>query len=131
MKRNSNTEGRISEHFGGLGTVTPEMVQRRAEEIALINGRSSNQVLESDFRQAKEELIGQEPVASADEGNEPLPESKRWDPIPASVGRAATRVEPDDEQAVPERLVEEGVDEAEHDIMVEATREAAKRDTID
>src|SRR6476659_6405656 len=125
MKREHNPGGRISEHFEGLGTVTPDMVRRRAEELAVINGRLPHQVTETDLTQAREELMGIEPASPADEGQEPLPESKRWDPIPATVGRQAEILAADDEQTVAERLVEEGVEEAEHDIMVEGTKEMA------
>ena len=130
MNNETNPRGRISDHFKGLGTVTPEMVRRRAEELARINGRSADQITETDLSQAQEELMGLEPASPADEGPEPLPESKRWDPIPASQGRKVNNMAADDEQTVAETLVEEGIEEAEHDRMVEGTREITRRDEL-
>jgi len=58
MKQNRIEEGRFTEQGHGLGTVTKEMVDKRARELALINGRT--QVLDSDFREAKRELTREE-----------------------------------------------------------------------
>ena len=35
---------RISEHARGIGTVTTEMIEQRARELALIDGRSIKKV---------------------------------------------------------------------------------------
>ena len=42
MKTPREGTGKISDHFQGLGTVTREMVERRAKEIAIINGPNLN-----------------------------------------------------------------------------------------
>jgi hypothetical protein len=124
MKRDPIEEGRIIEHSEGLGTVTQDMVHARAREIALINGRSPHHLSPMDLSQAKRELMGQNYVESAEEQ---LPTSERWDPIPGSPGEQAPIVTPHDEQTDNEKLVEEGSEEAEHDRMVEATRESLRR----
>jgi hypothetical protein len=63
-----------------------------------------------------------------DEILESLPESKRWDPVPGSDGRMDPEPpsEDEDEEGRNEsaQLVEEGVQEAEHDLMVQAENEA-------
>jgi hypothetical protein len=63
---------------------------------------------------------------------ESAPESERWDPVPGSAGHkvpvAASDDEDDEGRSDNERLVEEGIAGAEHDQMLQATREAAKRD---
>ncbi len=58
MRENRNKEGRFTQHAHGLGTVTEEMVQKRAAELALINGRPPGQVLDSDLLEARRELTG-------------------------------------------------------------------------
>lgn len=124
-KRNQNSDGMIAEHARGLGTVTPEMVSHRAREIALINRRPNDTPTPDDWREAKEELT------SGTTGHDPMedvPVSKRWDPVPGSPARKASTQTADDEQSVPEALVQSGVEEAEHDQMVEGTRESVRRD---
>jgi hypothetical protein len=56
----SRRTGRFSEHAKGLGTVTEEMVRQRAAEIAVINGRREDLIIESDLEQARRELQGRE-----------------------------------------------------------------------
>ena len=124
MKKDQIEEGRISEHSKGLGTVTQEMVRARAREIALINGRSPEHLSPLDFSQAKQELMGQNYVEPAEEK---LPTSERWDPVPGTPGHQAPSVPAHDEQTDSEKLVEEGISEAEHEQMVEGTRQSLRR----
>jgi hypothetical protein len=125
MKKDLIEEGRISSHSQGIGTVTQEMVHARARELALINGRSPDHLSPLDLSQAKRELMGQLHQESREET---LPTSERWDPVPGSSGKPAPEVSPHDEQTDAEKLVDEGVEEAEHDRMVEATRESLRKD---
>jgi len=129
MEENPIEKGRFSVRGEGLGTVTEEMVRQRASELAIINGRSSNNILDSDLREARRELTGRERLNSqSDSGDEELPESERWDPVPGSSGSAAPTVPPPDEQTFAEKLVEEGIEDAEQDQMVQGTRESLERD---
>jgi hypothetical protein len=61
-----------------------------------------------------------------------VPESERWDPVPGSTGHKARESSDEDEdsegRSEDERLVEEGVNEAEHDQMLQAAKAAAKED---
>lgn len=129
MKQNQTEEGRLSQQSKGLGTVTQEMVMRRASELAEINGRPANKVLDSDIEQARRELTGQERLVPEPTQAEQIPEEQRWDPVPESPARKAPTVPAPDEQTFAEKLVEEGVEDAEHDQMVKATRESLKRET--
>lgn len=126
MKNNRIEEGRFTEHGHGLGTVSREMVGKRARELALISGRE--QVLDSDFEQAKRELTREEDLPPEPNAEENLTEDERWQPVPESVGKEAPKVPAPDEQTFAEKLVEEGVEDAEHDQMTRATREAIRRD---
>jgi len=124
MKRDQIEEGRISEHSRGLGTVTQEMVHARAREIALINGRSPHHLSPADLAQAKRELTGEHDTNTAEEQ---LPTSERWDPNPGSQPHPGVTVPAHDEQTDAEKLIEEGMLEAEHDQMLEGTRESLRR----
>jgi hypothetical protein len=128
MKPDRSEEGRLSNRGEGLGTATEDMVQRRAREIAVINGREENNVLDGDVEQARRELQGRERLHSDANAAESVPESQRWAPVPESVGRKAPTVPAPDEQTVAEKLVEEGVADAEHDQMIKATRDSLRRD---
>jgi hypothetical protein len=126
MKQNQIDKGRFIQHGEGLGTVTEEMVQKRARELALISGRQN--VLDSDTEQARRELLGEERLNPPPTRAESLPEDQRWDPVPASTGEKTPVTPPPDEQTFAERLVEEGVEDAEQDQMVKATKQSIKRE---
>ena len=132
MKKNQLQDGLIAENFTGIGTVTREMVLARARELAIINGHSPDHVLESEFEQAKRELTGESDMDPKEEALESMPESERWYPTPGSEGRRAPEYsdtdEDDEGRSQSARLVEEGIQEAEHDQMLRAAREATKKD---
>ena len=56
MKTNLLKEGVMSADSIGLGTATRQMVRERAVELAIVNGRSAQEVSKSDWDQAKLEL---------------------------------------------------------------------------
>jgi DNA-binding LacI/PurR family transcriptional regulator len=95
MRKNPLNKGIIMENAAGIGTVTSEMVEARARELAAINGRPSSEPSETDFRQAKRELTGE------------------------------AEIDPQEEST---QLFEEGVSEAEHDQMRQASRADEKSD---
>jgi hypothetical protein len=132
MKQNPLTKGVLTENFIGIGTVTREMVLKRAQELALINGHSPHHVLESELEQAQRELTGGSDADPKEAALESVPESERWDPIPGSTGHKAPESSDEDEddegRGEEERLVEEGVNEAEHDQMLQAAKAAAKKE---
>jgi hypothetical protein len=132
MNTNPLKKGILMENFAGIGTVTPEMVRKRAVELALINGRAAHNVSELDVEQARRELTGGSDRAPDEEALEAAPESKRWDPVGGSSGRQVPDSVDDDEdgegRSIGEQLVSEGVNEAEHDQMLQAAREAEKKD---
>ena len=132
MKTNPLKEGALTENSAGIGTVTRKMVRERAVELAVINGRSAQDVSQSDWEQAKQELTGDPGTDSNEAVLQSAPESERWDPLPGSTGHKAPVAPSDDEdeegRSDNERLVEEGIAGAEHDQMREAAREATKKD---
>lgn len=122
------TEGRISDRGEGLGTVTREMVLKRARQIALLNGRSEKNVLDSDFAEARRELEGEDEMKPQATAEEKLTEDQRWDPVPGTEGHKIPAV-PDtgEEETDAEKIYDEGVADAEHDQGVQATRDDLKR----
>ena len=112
------------ENAAGIGTVSAEMVEARARELAAINGHAEPS--EADFRQAKRELTGEAEMDPQEERSESIPESEGWDPVPGSTGRQAVDSLGEDEDAEGRsesaQMFEEGVSEAEHDQMRQASR---------
>jgi hypothetical protein len=132
MKANPLKDGALTENSAGIGSVTRKMVRERAVELAVINGRAAQEVSKADWDQAKRELSGEPDEDPKDAVLESAPEGERWDPVPGSTGGkvpAAPSADEDDEgRSDNEKLVEEGIEGAEHDQMRRAAREAAKGD---
>jgi hypothetical protein len=128
MKSNRIEEGRFTEHGRGIGTVTEKMVRDRAGEIAIVNGRSKRDVLQADMEQAYRELTGEERLNPTPTAAENITEEDRWPEVPTSAGGKVETEPAPDEQTFAEKLVEEGVEDAEFDQGVEATREELRRE---
>jgi hypothetical protein len=132
MKKNPLNKGALINNATGIGPVTAEMVEARARELAEIAGRVPPQPSTVDYEQAERELTG-EPVVDVQEATlESIPESERWDPVPGSTGHQTPDSFGEDEdsegRSESAQLVEEGIEEAEHDQMLQAARAAQKRD---
>jgi|SRR5579862_1483726 len=121
MNTNPLKNGALTKNSAGIGTATRKMVQQRAVELAVINGRSAREVSTSDWEQAKLELTGNSGRDPKDALLESAPESERWDPVAGSTGRQVPTALGEDEDAEGrsdnERLVDEGMAEAEKDQM--------------
>ena len=131
MKIDPINEAAIIIHDNAVGTVTRQMVRERATELALINGRAAQDVSTSDWQQAKRELTGKSDVDPREASFDAAPESERWDPLPGATGHIvpvpSVDGEDDEGRSFSERLVEEGVHEAEHDQMLQAAQAEKKK----
>ncbi len=131
MNKNPIKEGALTRNSAGMGTVTRKMVRESAVELAVINDRDAQTVSKSDWEQAKRELTGGSEVDPKTVALESVPESERWDPVPGSTGHKVPVVSGEDEddegRSDNERLVEEGLADAEHDQMRQATSDVKKR----
>jgi hypothetical protein len=105
--------------------VTPDDVEQRARELALISGREPNQVSASDRIQAKKELLGDDSANNAVDENEIT--GRGMGAPPVSRGKKIEPQLPDDDLDE-ERTVQEGVDEAEHSEMLEASKHPTKNE---
>ncbi len=131
MNSNPLKQGALTKNSAGLGTVTRRMVRERAVELALVNGRSAQQVLKADWEQAKWELTGDPNISPNEAALEAAPESERWDPVHGSTGGktpAAPGTDEDEEgRSDNEQLVDEGMAGAEQDQARQAARAAARK----
>jgi hypothetical protein len=113
--------GKINLGDDGLGVASPELVEKRAGELATIDGRSEPN--EVDFVSAKAELLG---VGVHDlppeTGNVDTESLTGWESL-ESRGSRVERVLPEDETSAAETLIEEGLEEADHDQRLNAARE--------
>ena len=121
MNDNSHPVGKISVHGNGLGAPSPDTVEKRAREIALIAERDPDEFTDADWDQARRELGGALPSNAPEETDENSEVVEEWNVVASSAGHRAPRVE--DEENVGEHLVEDGIEEAAHDQMVEARKE--------
>jgi len=121
MKKLHQGHGKISDHFNGVGTVTRGMVEKRAREIALINGRGPNHYNKDDLEEARRELTG-ETDGGGEEVEDTVAGLVTWDEAPGQAGRQVRKEEPEDERSSAELLAEEGSEEAAHEQMVEGAR---------
>ena len=127
MNNNPLNRGILTANFVGVGLVSRELLHARTRELALIAGREIPHVTHADYAQAKRELTGESDPDRQDAMIEGFPESKRWDPVPGSEGRQVADSPSEDEDAEGRsetaQLVAAGVNEAEHDQMLQAAEE--------
>jgi hypothetical protein len=132
MEKNPLNKGVVSENARGVGEVTSGMIDARAGELASIAGRVPLRATADDFRQARRELTGEPERDPREESLDALPESERWNPVPGSDGHQAREAANEDEdeegRSETEQLVDEGVKEAEHDQMLQASRVALRKE---
>jgi len=121
--------GKINVHGMGLGAPTPEQVEARAREIALIDEREPNEFTDTDWNQARRELLGEVMPPPPEESEEAAKMEEEWEVTPDDRGRRVNRPgAEDDEESVGEQLVTDGVEEAIHDQMLEARREEREQE---
>jgi hypothetical protein len=124
----SQRAGKISVHGNGLGAPSPEEVEKRAREIAMIDERDPNQFTEADWRQARRELMGAENHSPPEETPDNANLIEEWSVIASSTGHRAPRPGIDEEETVGEHCVIDGLEEAAHDQMLEARREELQQE---
>lgn len=123
-----NPSGRILRHGERSDEITSEAIATRARELALIDGRPPSRVTDEDRRLALAELQGHTLPATTLEDNVAAGLLSRDPSDPAAIpgAQAPMQNEPED-QEVAERLVLEGVEEAQHDQMLAARREERRK----
>jgi len=122
----------LTKNSVGIGTVTRKIVNARAIQLAIIDGRAAQEVSSADWQQAKRELSGQPDIDPKAAMLESALESERWEPIPGSTGQKvfvpAGEDEDNEGRSDNERLLDEGMAEAELDQNLQAAKDALKKD---
>jgi hypothetical protein len=118
----------MEEHTRGMGTPDLGVLEARAKEIALTKGREPGQFTEADLDEARQELTGAPAPDNEILSNEPRPYIPLGVPPGASQGQSAPTTSVPDEQQTTQALVDEGVEEATHDEMMEGNQESRRRD---
>ena len=114
--------GKISMHGDGMGAPTPELVEQRAREIALIDERNPEEFTDADWDEARRELLGLASSDGLDESSSSA-EGEEWDLVASDTGHRLPRAGLDDDEMLGAQLVAGGLDEAVHDQMVQARRD--------
>jgi hypothetical protein len=121
--------GKISVHGNGLGAPTPEQVEARAREIAMIDERDPDQFTDEDWNQARRELLGETVPNPPEESKESANMEEDWEVTPDDRGHRVPRPGVDEnEETVGEHLVADGIEEATHDQMLEARKEELEQE---
>jgi hypothetical protein len=118
--------GKISVHGDGVGVPSPDAVEKRAREIALIGERDPDEFTDADWDQARRELLGTLESGAPEETDDNAEVVEEWNVVASSKGHRAPRVE--DEENLGEHLVADGIEEAAHDQMVEARKEELEQE---
>jgi hypothetical protein len=126
MNENSHPSGKISVHGNGFGAPSPDAVEKRAREIALIAERDPDEFTDGDWDQARRELLGAQSSNAPEETESNADVVEEWNVVAASKGHHAPRIE--DDENVGEHLVEDGIEEAVHDQMLEARKEELEQE---
>ena len=109
----------------GLGEASAMDIERRATDLAQIDGRES--FSDADLARAAAELGGSDATPLAPEAVVPAIEQlTAWDDPVGQDGHRTDRAPLEDERSIAERLVEDGIDEADHDRRVTAAEEAGE-----
>jgi hypothetical protein len=120
--------GKITLHGNGLGAPSPEEVEKRAREIAMIDERNPDEFTEADWKQARRELMGEENNAPPEETPDNADMTEEWSVVASSKGHRMPRAGADEEETVGEHCVIDGLEEAAHDQMLEARREEIEQE---
>jgi hypothetical protein len=124
MNQDRYEDGRFTHDGRVLGSVDEQMVESRARDLARMAGRE--QVIETDRDQARKELTGKERLFPQPTPEEQIPEGTSTGIQNVGDGRVEAVPVPD-EQTFAEKLVEEGVQDAEHDLMRRASEGGSRR----
>ncbi len=107
---------RIEIGSAGFGEASNSTLEERARQIAASDGRV--EVNDLDREEARRQI--NDPLSDREDAQDLIAEGDRPDAgvAPTSVGRQKEKMPPDDEVMVAEKLVREGLEEAEFDTRV-------------
>jgi hypothetical protein len=130
MAMNRSKKNILPEQLVETDPTTRGDVQARARELALIDGRTPPDVTQAEYEQAKRELTGESDLDRQEAILDAIPEEKRDATEPDLTGHQVPEQMCDDEdeegRSESEQRAEKGVENAEHDQVLQAAIEAAK-----
>lgn len=107
--RSARVPSRISVAGEGTGELDAAAIERRARELAVIDGRREPE--EADFARAEQDLLHPGVPPAPEEGEEPV---KLWSENMGGQAHQGETFAIDDEENAAAELVEEGLQEADH-----------------
>lgn len=118
--------GKILVHGERAEAPSRDSLEQRARELAEIDGRSPDNVTPDDRARAKQEILGRS--HSGDEDGLIADDTAARDPSEPAAGSSGMvhKEETDDENLAAEEAVLSGVEEAEHEQMLEARRQVSE-----
>lgn len=114
MKSTSELPGRLNATASGLGDASQTDIDRRAAELAQIDGRDA--FTDEDLARAEAEL-----GARTNDG-----EDGTWDEAADDVGKRIRRARLENNSNLGEQLTQQGMADADHDQRLAAADEAAE-----
>jgi hypothetical protein len=115
-------DGKLLRRTEGLGTVTPQMIEGRARELARSDGREQPNDL--DRTRARDEMIG--PTSGSEMPPTREEPGRDWQMPLVSSGKKAPTVRPEDNENIPDKLIEQGIEEADHDQRLSSEKNSKK-----
>src|SRR5260370_18369795 len=98
MKEKKPSSGKIELQGKGMGVPSPEDIERRAREIAMIDERNAEEFTDADWSQAREELMGSENNEPPEEPPDNPNVTGEWEVTPDDRGHRVPRSGSDDEK---------------------------------
>jgi hypothetical protein len=128
-QRDETNSGKIEFHGNGMGVPSPDDIERRAREIAMIDEREADEFTDTDWAQARRELLGENDTTPPEEDSKNIKLEEEWEVTPDNRGHRVPRpgIE-EDEETLGESLVSDGREEAARDQMLEARREELQQE---
>ena len=112
-----------------MGVPSPDDIERRAREIALIDERDPEEFTDTDWKQAHDELLGDLETTPPEEDDKNIKMEEEWEVTPDDRGHRVPRPGTEEEdETIGEHLVTDGREEAAHDQMLEARREELEQE---
>ena len=102
--------GKISVHGIGVGAPSPEEVERRAREIAMIDERNPDEFTDADWAQARRELLGAVLPVPPEETKQNADLVEEWEVVANNTGHRAPRAGLEEEETLGEQLVTDQLD---------------------
>ena len=128
-QRDETNGGKIEAHGNGMGVPSPEDIERRAREIAMIDERDPEEFTDTDWTQARRELLGDSQTMPPEEDDKNIKLEEEWEVTPDDRGHRVPRPGVDEnEKTLGESLVSDGQEEAARDQMLEARREELEQE---